>query len=146
MATIVGQSFDSGMANPSLTWGSVFLLEVGSINSLSLLSDILSNFSHLPGLWCILHGPPNLLPSEIACFPSFCWSSGLQSFSLTQYQIRFSYSPLPHSFSLTGHSQLVIAFFSLPSGTEESLLGSFSLLIFLSSWLFPIQNYHGSCA
>ena len=52
--------------------------------------------SHLPGLCCILEGLPNLLSPEIACFPSFCWPSRLQSFSLTQYQIRLL--PLPHPF------------------------------------------------
>ena len=39
---IMCQSFDCGMANPSLTWCPVFLLEVGYIKSLSLLSVISS--------------------------------------------------------------------------------------------------------
>jgi hypothetical protein len=38
----MGQSCDCGMATPSLTWRPVFLLEVGSINSLSLPSGISS--------------------------------------------------------------------------------------------------------
>ena len=50
--------------------------------------------SHLPGLWCILECPPKLPFQEVACFDSFCWPLGLQSFSHIQYQIRF-YSPLP---------------------------------------------------
>jgi hypothetical protein len=105
--------------------------------------------SHLPGLCCILEGPLNFLSPEVACFLSFCWPSGLQSFSVTQYQIRFlSHSlssppplshppPRSHPLSLIGPSfppsPLVIAFFCLPSGTEESSPGPFSLLTFLSS-------------
>ena len=60
--------------------------------------------SHLPDLWCILEGPLNLLFPEIACFHSFCWPSGFQFFSLTQYQIRFPSSPLPTP-SIYFHSQ-----------------------------------------
>jgi hypothetical protein len=47
-------------------------------------------------------GPPNLLSPEVACFHSFCWPPGLQSFSLTQYQIRFLSTP--HPLSLSGPS------------------------------------------
>jgi hypothetical protein len=81
---------------------------------------------HLPGFWCILEGPPNLLPPKIACFHSFCWPSGLQSFSLTRYQIRFPSLP-PHLPTSPPRSLppslLVIAFFSLLSGTQVSSLG-----------------------
>ena len=76
---------------PSPIWCPVFLLEVDSISSLFLLLGISSKVSHLPGLWCILEGPPKFLPPEVACFHSFCWLSGLQSFSLTQYQIMLNY-------------------------------------------------------
>jgi hypothetical protein len=41
--TIMGESCDCGMATQSLTWCSFFLLEVGSVSSLSLLSCISSN-------------------------------------------------------------------------------------------------------
>ena len=41
----MGQGFDCGMANPSLIRCPVFLLEVGSISSLSLLSDIASKIT-----------------------------------------------------------------------------------------------------
>jgi hypothetical protein len=82
----------------------------------------------------------NLLFPEDACFHSFCWPLGLQSFSLIQYQIMFpSLSPsyLPSPLSLSGPSlppsPLLIDFFSLPSGTEASSRGHFSLLSFLSS-------------
>jgi hypothetical protein len=123
---------------------------VGSINSLSLLSDISSKVppfdfwksltSQVSGAsWCVCGGVPcNLLFPEVSCFHSFCWPSGLQSFSLTQYQIRFL-SPLlppnlsnfpPRSLHL---SPLVTAFFSLPSRTEASSVKHFSLLSFLSS-------------
>jgi hypothetical protein len=56
-------------------------LEVGSISSFFLLSDISSKVSHLPGLWCILGDSLNLLFPEVASLHSFCWPSGLQSFS-----------------------------------------------------------------
>jgi hypothetical protein len=70
---------------------------------------------------------------EVACFHSFCWPSGLQSFPSPNTRSGFPfpshYFP-PRSFP---PSQLVIAFFTLLSGTEVSLLGHFSLLSFLSS-------------
>jgi hypothetical protein len=47
--------------------------------------------------------PPNLLFPEVSCLHSFCCSSGLQSFSFTQYQIRFPspcHSSTPPGFSL----------------------------------------------
>ena len=80
----MGKSFDCGMAIPSLTWWSVFQVEVGSICSLSQLLDIsfdVLRFSHLLGLWCILDGLPNLLLLEVAFFLFFLLASGLQSFS-----------------------------------------------------------------
>jgi hypothetical protein len=40
--TIMGQSFDCGIATTSLTWYPVFLLEVDSISFLSLLSGFSS--------------------------------------------------------------------------------------------------------
>jgi hypothetical protein len=78
--------------------------------------------------------PPNLLFPEVACFHSFCRPSGLQYFSLTQYQIRFP--PLPiHLPSQVPPSlppsPFMIAFFSLPSGTEASLLGHFNYGLYL---------------
>jgi hypothetical protein len=62
--TIMGQSCSCGMTAPSFTWCSVFLMEVGSISSFSLLwafhlRSLLLNpasLSYLPGLWCILEG------------------------------------------------------------------------------------------
>jgi hypothetical protein len=127
----------------------VFLLEVGSISSLSLLLNISSNvppFESRESLTSQVSGTfwrltlPNLLSPKVACFPSFCWHSVLQSFSLTQYQIRFHSPPPfppPRPLSLTcpslPPSPLMIAFFSLPSGTEASSLGHFSLLTFMSS-------------
>jgi hypothetical protein len=83
-------------------------------------------------LWRI---PLNIRPPEVDCFHSFCWPSGLQSFSPTQYQIMSasSLNPGPCPLSHSGPSRLVIAFFSFPSGTEAYSLGPFSLLNFLSS-------------
>jgi hypothetical protein len=73
-------------------------------------------------------------------------SSGLQSFSFTKYQIRFnSFSPLPPPLATfpprsLSPSPLVIAFLSLPSGTEVSSLRHFCLFNFLIlgtvSWIF----------
>jgi hypothetical protein len=48
----------------------------------------------LISLWCILEGLPKLLPPKVACFHSSCWLLGLQTFPLTQYQIRFPFSSL----------------------------------------------------
>ena len=47
----------------------------------------------LPGLWCILKFSPNLLFPKVACLHSFSWPSGLQFFSLIQYQIRIPSPP-----------------------------------------------------
>ena len=66
-------------------------------------------------------------------------SAGPQGFSPFPSHNTRSGSPLashPHPFTVLSQappSQLVIAFFSLPSGTEASSLGPFSLLTFLSS-------------
>jgi hypothetical protein len=38
-------------------------------------------------------GSPHLLPHEVAYFHSFCCPSGLQSFCMTQYQIRIPSTP-----------------------------------------------------
>jgi hypothetical protein len=76
--------------------------------------------SRPPGLWWyILEGPPTL-SHEVACFYSFCWPSGLQPFSLTQYQIRFPSPSMPPALSTFPPRSLppiapVIASFFLPS-------------------------------
>jgi hypothetical protein len=132
-----------GNPHPSLD---VFLLEVVSVSSLSLLLGIYLKFlslileSLLPPRSLLHSGgsPPNLLFPEVARFHSFCWPSGLQSFSFSQYQIRLPSPPnFPPSSTFSSRSlppsPLVIAFFSLPSGTEASSYGSFSLLTFLNS-------------
>jgi hypothetical protein len=73
-------------------------------------------------------GLPHLKFPEVACLYSSCWPSELQSFSLTQYKIRFpsqTHSLLTQStfppMSLPP-STLVTAFFPLPSETEASSL------------------------
>jgi hypothetical protein len=99
-------------AHPSLTWCPVFLLEVGSISSLSLLTLLLGISSKVPvspgslsPLWCTLHrSPPPPPPISWSCLHSFCWPSGLQSFSLTQYQIKFPFPLKSHPLSIQGPS------------------------------------------
>jgi hypothetical protein len=145
--TIMNQTFDCGMVTPSVTWCPVFLLEVNSITSLFLLSGISSKVPPLSletlELRSSTHrslvqsrGSPQP-PTSLSCLIQFFLRpSELQSFSLTQYQMRFPssshlsvffFSPKPPP------STLGITFFSLPSKIEESSLGSFSLLPPLSS-------------
>jgi hypothetical protein len=77
-------------------------------------------------------GSPNIIFSEFSC-----WHFFLLTFRAS---VIFPY-PIPDKIPLLSHplslslppSPLVIAFFSLPSGTEVSLLGHFSLLSFFSS-------------
>jgi hypothetical protein len=89
-----------------LTWCPVFLLEEGSVSSLSLLSRISCKFPHFESwesptfqvsgaFWGV--PPPNLLFPEVVCLHSFCWPSGLQPFTLTQGS-GFPLSPItsPH--------------------------------------------------
>jgi hypothetical protein len=69
---------------PSLIWCPAFLLEVGSLSSLSLLLRISSKVlplsprvSHLPDLWCILNDPPT---SFLLRLTFFVLSAGPQDF------------------------------------------------------------------
>ena len=83
---IMGQSFDSGMATQSLTCCPVFLLEVGSTNSLSPLLAITSRvspFEFSESLTSQVSGtfwrvPPT---SYLLRLPVFILSAGLQGFS-----------------------------------------------------------------
>jgi hypothetical protein len=80
-------------------------------------------------------GSPNLLFPEVACFSSFCWPSGLQSFSLIQYQIRFPnfprhLLPQPLSHPTCDCFLLFPNWWGIPTCT-------FSLLNFLSSVVLP---------
>jgi hypothetical protein len=134
----MGQRSDCGMATPSLTWCPVFLLEVVSITSLSLLSDISSKVPHfdswesltsqvLGAFWTV---PPT---SYFLRLPVSILSVGPRSFSPFPSPNTRSASPLlltPHPIHFP--SALVIAFFSLPSRAEVSSLGHFSLLSLLS--------------
>jgi hypothetical protein len=149
----MGQRCDCRIATPFLTWCTIFLLEVGSTGFLSLLLDISSKVpihslcvlgvSNLRGLWCIPGGSPK--PPYFLRLPVSILSAGPQVFSpFLSPNIRSGsnapFSPvyfpsqvppsLPPSLP---PSPFVIAFFSLPSGTEASSLGHFSLLTFLSS-------------
>jgi hypothetical protein len=135
------------MATPSLTWCPVFLLDVDSISSLSLplgISCKVPPFVSWESLTTQVSGAFRRVPQPLIFWGA--WFRGLffllalraSVLYLTQYQIRFPFPshctppitfpprPLP-SFLL------VIAFFSLPRGTEGSSLGLFSLLTFLSS-------------
>jgi hypothetical protein len=140
--TIMGQRFDCGMATPSPTWYPVFLLVVGSISSLSLLLAILSKVPLFESWDCLTSQVSGafwrVLPtSYLEMLPVSILSAGFQGFNpFPSLLIRFSSLPLPlYTFLPRSLSPfpLVIAFFSLQSGTEESSLGPFSLLTFLSS-------------
>ena len=135
IGTIIGQRCECGIATLSLIWSSVFMLEVGSISSYSLLyiiSSIVPPFqcwesltSQVSGeLWVV---PKNPLFPESACLHSFFWPLGFQSVSLTQYQIRI---PLPLNSTLSPFlprslppSPQVISFFYVPRGNEASSFG-----------------------
>jgi hypothetical protein len=117
----MGQRCDCGMATPSLTSCPVFLLEVISRSSLSLLMGISSKVHPLkPGSFNsqvsgAFWGYPQLLFPEVACLHSFWWPSWHQSFSLTQCHIRFPstlHFPTPSTFPPRSlpPSPLVIAF------------------------------------
>jgi hypothetical protein len=127
---------------PSLIWCPVFLLEVGSISYLSLLSGISSKvppfesweslISQVSGTYWSVPRTSYLLTPKVACFYSFLFlhpipdQLPLSPFCFTHHQ---ETSPL----RLLCPSQVVIGFFSLSSGTEVSSLGHFSLLTFLSA-------------
>jgi hypothetical protein len=117
---------------------------VGSVSSLSLLSDISSNappFESWESLtsqvsdafWRV---PPT---SYLLRFPASILSAVPQGFSpfLSPIpdQVLLSLLLTPIHFPSQGPPflPLVIAFFSFPSGTEASLLGPFSFLTFESS-------------
>jgi hypothetical protein len=104
-------------------------MEVGSISSSSYCQPFhLRSLPMSPGSLSpprsLVHprGSPNLLFPEVACFNSLCWPSGLQSLSLTQYQIWFPSNPhclpTPSTFPLRSLPPHFLAFFSFPSGTE----------------------------
>jgi hypothetical protein len=140
----MGQRCDCEMGTPSLPCP-VFLLGVGSVSSLSLLWGISSkvlwvlSVSDLPGLWCILGVGVSLQPpiSWGCLFPFFLLAlRALVLFPHTMPdQVPFSPStPFPVHFpTQVPPSPVVVAFFSLPSGTEAASLGHLSLLSFLSS-------------
>jgi hypothetical protein len=131
-----------------LIWCSVFLLEVGSISSLSLLLGISFKappFESWESFTFQVSGAHWRVPptSYLPRLPVSTLSSGHQGFSLFPLSNTRLDSFPPHS-TLSLHLStftprslpsypLVIDFFSLPSGTEASLLGHFSLWTFLTS-------------
>ena len=133
----MGQRCDCGMATPSLTWCPVFLLEVGSISSLSLLSGISSkvpSYESWESLTSQVSGalwgdPPT---SYFLRLPVYILSAGPQGFSpFLSPNTRF---PSPHNLPQVLPTLPTCECFLLsPSGTEASSLGHFSLLSFLSS-------------
>ena len=132
---------DCGMATHSLTWHPVFLLEVVSISSLSLLSDISSKvppFKSQESLTSQVSGvfwrvpPPILLPLEFSFFLVALRASVIFPYLIPNWVLLLHLLTTCPPRSLPA-SPFVIVFFSFPSGTEASLLGTFSLYIFLSS-------------
>ena len=133
--TILGQSFWLWSGNPippldvlSFYWRWTLQVSSSHCRAFHLRSSLwVLRVSHLPGLWCILEGSPNLLFPEVACFHSFCWPSGLQSFSFTQYQIRFPSPPSPDPIHFPSQVSPSLptcdCFLHSPSGTEASSLG-----------------------
>jgi hypothetical protein len=106
----MGESFDCGMATPSLIWCPVFLLEVGSISSLSLLHLGISSrvppfesweslTSQVSGAFWRVPQPPN---SWCCLFPFFLLS--LRSSVLLYHPIPDQVPSSPHPLSLLGPS------------------------------------------
>jgi hypothetical protein len=101
--TIMGQSFECRMSTPSLPAGGELCKFPPYCGAFHLRSLPLSPESLSPPRSLVhTEDPHSLLSSEVASFHSFCCPSGLQSFSLTQYQIRFPY-PYPHPHPLPVH-------------------------------------------
>jgi hypothetical protein len=142
----MGQICDCRMTTPSLTWCPVFLLGVGSMTSLSLLSGISSKvppyqscesltsqvsgvFWRVPQTSYLLSLPASILSDGPQGFSPFPSPSSTSGFPLPYFfpPALFTFSPRPLS-----PSQLVIAFFSLPRRIAAFLLGFFSLLTFLT--------------
>jgi hypothetical protein len=110
----MGQRCDCGIATPSLTWCPVFLLEVGSISSLSLLFGISSKLppceswesltSQVSGaFWRV---PPT---SYFLKLPVYSLSAGPQDFSpfpSIPDQVPLSFPLLPHPHSVHFPSQV----------------------------------------
>jgi hypothetical protein len=126
------QRCDCGMATPSLTCP-VFLLEVGSKSfpSTSKVPPYESWESLTSQVFDAFLGVP---------MPPVSWGYLFKGFSPFPLPNTWSGSPTlppppPASFPPRSFppSRLMIAFFSLPSKTEASSLGYFSLLTFLSS-------------
>jgi hypothetical protein len=140
------------MATPSLTWCHFFLLGVGSISSPFLLLSVLSMvppYESWESLTFQVFGafrgspPPNLLFPEVACLHSFC-SQGFSPFPSSNTRLG---SPLPPTVPVhfppksLPHSLLVIAFFSLPSGTGDILTWELQVLSLLNSvceFVYPV--------
>jgi hypothetical protein len=108
---------------------------VGSISSLSLLSDISSKSLSPPRSLVHSGGFPQLPTSRDCMFPFFMLAHRASVLFPTQYQMRFSSSnsPTPVHFPSRVPPSLPTCDCFLPSGTEASSLGYFNLLTVLSS-------------
>jgi hypothetical protein len=135
----MGQICDCGIGTPSLTWCPIFLLEMGSISSFSIMLGISSNIPPFESLTSQVYdafwGVPST--SYFLRLPVYILSAGPQGFSSfpspNTWSGSPSYHPLhPHSihFASLSPSPLVTDFFSPPSGTD-----AFCVLWTLS-WVF----------
>ena len=153
----MGQRYDCGMATPFLTWYPVFLLEVGSISSLSLLSGIswkvppYESWESLTSqdsgaLWGGPPQPPISWGCNFIFFLLALRASVLFPHPISNQVPLYPPCPQPHPHLLPSSSlppsPLVIAFFSLLSGTEASSLGHFSLLSLLNSVYSVCFNFY----
>ena len=138
-----------GMATPSLTWCPVFLLDVGSKSSHSLVMAASSKVPHfepwesLTSQVCVHSRVSPQPPNSWGCLFTF-FLLAFRASVLFDYPIpdQGSGFPLPSTLLHTPStypprslppSTIVIDFFSLPSVTEESSIGQFSFLRFFSS-------------
>jgi hypothetical protein len=149
----MGQRCDCGMATPCLTWCHVFLLEVGSINSLYWAFHLrsLPPFESWESLTSYVSGTFwGVSPtSYFLTLTVYILSAGPLGFSpfLSPYTRSGVPPPTPPDppplLSLPGlsPSPLVIAFLSLPSGTEEFSLGPFNLLRCLHIRIFKNVSF-----
>jgi hypothetical protein len=125
----MGQSCDWEMATTSLTWCPVFLLEVGSISSLFLLSDISSKVPFFESwesltlqvsgeFWRIPRPQPPISWGCLFLFFLLAFRASVLFPHPISDQVALSPSSLPSP--IPHHSPLLIAFFYLPNRTEAS--------------------------
>jgi hypothetical protein len=137
----MGQSFDYGMATPSITWGPDFLPQVGSISSVSQLWSISYKVSPFESLTSQFSGALQRVPptSYLQRLPVYILSAAPQGFSPFPSPNTTSGSSLSPPYSIHFPSQVPPSLptcdcFLLPPKWDWGvLIGPFSLLIFFSS-------------